>query len=215
MASVPDLVTSFGQLLANDSLPQVTWIVGPESLSEHATWHPSAGSAFTSQLLAQLQAHPDVYAKTVFILNYDEGGQFNDYHLTPNAPVSDSDGLSTVTTVGEVTSAGLPIGPGFRVPLVIVSPWTRGNVVVSEVMDHTSVLKVRARVPLGINNAIRARRPALACAWQAINPGRASTPHAHQDANPKSDSWPTVFPIEVTDKVENWCKDCATMKASD
>lgn len=49
------------------------WIVGPEELSEHATWHPSAGEDLSARLIAQLKAHPDVYAKTVFILNYDEG----------------------------------------------------------------------------------------------------------------------------------------------
>lgn len=141
---VPDLVSSFGYMLGNGTLPQVTYIVGPEEMSEHATWHPSAGEALTSQLLAQLKAHPDAYARTVFIFNYDEGGQFNDYALTPNPPAADgltADGASTVTVKGEITAEGLPIGPGFRVPLVIVSPWTRGDVVVSEVFDHTSVLR--------------------------------------------------------------------------
>ena len=40
-----------------------------------------------------------------------------------------------------MTDANLPMGLGFRVPLLIVSPWTRGNVVVSEVFDHVSVIK--------------------------------------------------------------------------
>ena len=70
-----------------------------------------------------------------------QGGQFNDHHVSFTAPMSDSDGVSTVSTKGEVTNLGLPIGPAFRVPLCIISPWTRGHIVVSEFFDHTSVLK--------------------------------------------------------------------------
>src|SRR5690606_28832926 len=33
-----------------------------------------------------------------------------------------------------------PIGLGYRVPLVIASPWSRGGKVCSEVFDHTSIL---------------------------------------------------------------------------
>lgn len=35
----------------------------------------------------------------------------------------------------------LPIGLGFRVPLLLISPWTRGGWVTSEVSDHTSVIQ--------------------------------------------------------------------------
>jgi len=90
-----------------------------------------------------------LYAKTAFILNYDEGGQFFDHAWPPTPPMSDDDGLSTVTTEGELTKdmrwdipKGHPIGLGYRVPLLIVSPWTRGGHVYSEVCDHTSTLKL-------------------------------------------------------------------------
>ncbi|HEY0771392.1 MAG TPA: phospholipase domain-containing protein, partial [Sphingobacteriaceae bacterium] len=35
---------------------------------------------------------------------------------------------------------GGPIGLGYRVPLVIASPWSRGGAVCSQVFDHTSIL---------------------------------------------------------------------------
>ncbi len=85
----------------------------------------------------------------MFILNYDEGGQFNDHQLTYNPPATPKDGASTVTVQGEITSLNLPIGPAFRVPLTVISPWSRGHVVVSEVMDHTSVLKFVEQVRVG------------------------------------------------------------------
>ncbi len=70
---------------------------------------------------------PDVYAKSVFILNYDEGGQFFDHAWPPTPPLSAAEGVSTVSVEGEVntdelTDVPAPIGLGFRVPLLIVSP---------------------------------------------------------------------------------------------
>jgi phospholipase C len=96
--------------------------------------------------LKKLEQNPDMYAKSVFILNYDEGGQFYDHAWTPTPPLSESEGISTVTVEGEIntdvlTDVPAPIGLGFRVPLLIISPWTRGDIVVSEIFDHTSVLK--------------------------------------------------------------------------
>jgi phospholipase C len=88
-----------------------------------------------------------VYAKSAFILNYDEGGQFFDHAWTPTPPLSSAEGVATMTVDGEVnaevlTTEPAPIGLGFRVPLLVVSPWSRGNVVVSEILDHVSVIKL-------------------------------------------------------------------------
>ena len=137
-SSTPD--PSFCPLYTHPSPSQVTIIVGPADLSEHATYHPAAGEDLSARLIAQLKAHPDVYAKTVFILNYDEGGQFFDHMVVPTPPLSESDGISTVNVTQEVY-AGLPMGMGFRVPAFFISPWSRGGYVNSEVFDHTSVIQ--------------------------------------------------------------------------
>ena len=150
MARVNDLVQAFADQVGNDTLPQVTWIVGPTSLSEHATNHPASGEDLSHQLINVLAdpANADVYAKTAFIANYDEGGQFFDHLWTPTPPMNATDGKSTVTVDGELTlkeefgiAPGHPIGLGFRVPFYIVSPWTRGDYTYSEVCDHTSVIQ--------------------------------------------------------------------------
>jgi phospholipase C len=150
MARSASFVDDFAKDVANDALPSVSWLVGPARLSEHATNHPADGEDLSARLLAIL-AKPEnakVYAKTAFILNYDEGGQFYDHHWPPTPPMSAEDGASTVTTEGELTKKiefripkGHPIGLGWRVPLMLISPWTRGDYVYSEVADHTSVVK--------------------------------------------------------------------------
>lgn len=150
MARSMDVVAEFARDVVDGKLPAVSWIVGPTAWSEHAENHPQDGEDLSARLIKVLQDNPAVYSKTVFILNYDEGGQFFDHHWPPTPPASEADGASTVTTDGELTRvsqfnipAGHPIGLGFRVPLFIISPWTRGpqGLVFSQVSDHTSVIK--------------------------------------------------------------------------
>ncbi|WP_370945287.1 phosphocholine-specific phospholipase C [Amycolatopsis sp. cg5] len=145
LATVPDLVKAFGADIDGGTLPQVSWIVAPAALSEHADHRPADGMNLTARLLAKLAANPGVWAKTVFLLNYDEGGGFFDHVPPPMPPTSSSDGLSTVVTTGEL-SGGKPIGLGFRVPMIVVSPFSRGGFVCSEVFDHTSVLRFCEKV---------------------------------------------------------------------
>jgi phospholipase C len=87
-----------------------------------------------------LTEDPDVWAKTVLILCYDEEGGFFDHVLPPVAPASRHDGFSSVSTAGEI-SKGEAFGLGARLPFIIASPWTRGGYVCSEVFDHTSIIR--------------------------------------------------------------------------
>jgi phospholipase C len=138
------LVAAFRKDLAQGTLPQVSWIVTAADLSEHPDHVPVRGENITAQLVEALADHPKMFAKTVFILIYDEtGGMFD--HVPPPAPPRDhNDGYSTVSTEGEFkhyTDGAQPIGLGMRTPTIIVSPWSRGGWVCSEVFDHVSTLK--------------------------------------------------------------------------
>ncbi|MGW5355811.1 phosphocholine-specific phospholipase C [Streptomyces sp. NPDC004031] len=177
------LVAAFAADVTADTLPQVSWIVAPAALSEHANYAPPDGENLTARLLAALADNPEVFAKTAFILNYDEHGGFFDHLVSPQPPVTPQRGRSTVSTDGEVvvrvakgsttyyrpvnqqgqyrtkaadgtlgwsdtlpagetqTGGPFPLGLGMRVPMIVVSPWTRGGAVCSTVYDHTSVLQ--------------------------------------------------------------------------
>lgn len=115
----------------NDKLPAVSWIIPTSTQSEHPDYMPADGAAFVAAKLDAIAANPEVWAKTAFILNYDENDGIFD-HVPPPVPPAG--------TPGEFV-AGLPIGGGFRVPCIIVSPWTAGGYVCSELFDHTSVLQ--------------------------------------------------------------------------
>jgi len=134
------LVDAFAADVAADALPAVSWIVAPFKLCEHPDAPPAYGETLTARLIAALGSNPDVWKKTVFILNYDENDGFFD-HVPPPIPAIRPDlGASTVDLYGE-DYHGEPLGLGMRVPMLIVSPWTRGGWVNSQVFDHTSVLR--------------------------------------------------------------------------
>jgi phospholipase C len=115
----------------NDQLPTVSWIIPTSIQSEHPDYMPAAGAAFVASKLNAIAANPKVWAKTAFILNYDENDGLFDHVAPPTPPAG---------TAGEFVK-DLPIGGGFRVPCVIVSPWTAGGWVCSQPFDHTSVLQ--------------------------------------------------------------------------
>jgi phospholipase C len=115
----------------HDRLPAVSWLVPTSYQSEHPDYTPAAGADFVASKINAIAANPDVWAKTVFILNYDENDGLFDHVPPPTAPAG---------TPGEYIDS-LPIGAGFRVPCIIVSPWTQGGWVASQTFDHTSVLQ--------------------------------------------------------------------------
>jgi phospholipase C len=134
------IIAEFAAAVAADRLPQVSWIVAPYIMCEHPAAPPGYGEQFTSGLLSALAANPSVWAKTVFILNYDENDGFFDHVPPPIPPIAVGDGKSTVDVTSEIYK-GVPVGLGPRVPLMIVSPWTRGGFVNSQLADHTSVIR--------------------------------------------------------------------------
>jgi phospholipase C len=135
------LVAEFAADVAADRLPQVSWIVAPYRLCEHPEASPARGEYLTARLIAALASNPAVWAKTAFILNYDENDGFFD-HVPPIVPTAGPAlGKSTVEATGEVYH-GEPVGLGPRVPAIVVSPWTKGGYVNSQVFDHTSVIRL-------------------------------------------------------------------------
>jgi phospholipase C len=132
-------------VLANQ-LPQVSWVVAPEAYTEHPNWPANYGAWYVSQLLDTLTANPDVWSKTVFIWMFDENDGFFDHMVPPTPPQSRTEGVSTVDTTNELFGGNTeyPAGPygfGVRVPMIVVSPWSKGGWVCSEVFDHTSLIQ--------------------------------------------------------------------------
>ncbi|MDB5457651.1 MAG: phospholipase phosphocholine-specific [Caulobacter sp.] len=148
------------QDVVSGQLPQVSYIIAPAAASEHpGPSSPAQGADYTGKVIDALTADPKVWAKTVLLLMFDENDGFFDHMPPPAPPALDTAGApiggSTVDTVGEhhlvasPTDAkadrpelkGRPYGLGPRVPLYVISPWSRGGWVNSQVFDHSSVIR--------------------------------------------------------------------------
>jgi len=190
------------------TLPAVAYI---EELN--ADEHPNTGEniqggvAETRQLIeavmygnnANFAAGPS-WKDSVFIITFDEGGSLYD-HVAPPTSVPSPDGIQPVDictsatdprcTVAAETHTAPPYDPpgdftryGFRVPLMVISPFTNANYVSHTVTDYTSWMKfVETRFKLPNLNARDASVSDMTEFFNFQNPPWATPPQ-----NPPSDS---------------------------
>lgn len=162
--TMPDggFLGSFKEDIQQGQLPQVSWIVAPATYSEHpGPSSPVQGAWYIQEVLNALTENPHIWSQTVLLVNFDENDGFFDHIPSPSAPSKDQTGqLHGKTTLTEQQLSyeyfnhpavagsksqpkpdGRVYGPGVRVPLYILSPWSRGGWVNSQVFDHTSILR--------------------------------------------------------------------------
>jgi phospholipase C len=142
----PGWSTSSATMCAGGKVPRVSWIVAPETYCEHPNWPPDYGAWYMSQFIDIMASNPEVWNKTVLFINWDENGGFFDHLVPPTPPQSHMQGLSTIETTNEIfpgdaSHPSAPYGLGVRVPLIVVSPWSKGGWVNSQVFDHTSLIR--------------------------------------------------------------------------
>lgn len=151
-----DILHQFREDVDNGKLPAVSWLVAPQKFSDHpsAPWY---GAWYVSEVLDILTKNPEIWKKTIFILTYDENDGYFD-HIPPFVAPDPKDrkacseGIDTsaeyVTLKEELKKGVKPenaresaVGLGYRVPMIVASPWTRGGWVNSEVCDITSTIQ--------------------------------------------------------------------------
>ncbi|HEU4555304.1 MAG TPA: phospholipase C, phosphocholine-specific [Chitinophaga sp.] len=153
-----DVLYQFRKDVQEGKLPTVSWLAAPQNFSDHpsAPWY---GAWYVSEILDILTQNPDVWKKTIFIVTYDENDGYFD-HVPPfYIPDENKPGTGKVSAgidteiehvrlanelkqgVPEKAAREAPIGLGFRVPMIIASPWSRGGKVCSQLFDHTSTIQ--------------------------------------------------------------------------
>jgi len=141
----------------NDRLPTVSYILPTSYQSEHPDFMPAAGADYVKSKVDAIAANPDVWAKTLFLLIYDENDGYFDHVVPPTAPAGTAGEYITASAAAEKSAPG-PIGLGFRVPCILVSPWTVGGFVCHDTFDHTSVTRLLELVTGVVNPSITAWR---------------------------------------------------------
>ncbi|OJV12358.1 MAG: phospholipase C, phosphocholine-specific [Dyadobacter sp. 50-39] len=153
-----DVFHQFREDVKNGTLPTVSWLMPPAHFSDHPG-EPWFGPWYVSEAMEILLQNPEVWKKTIFIVTYDENDGYFD-HLPPFTvpnPYKEGSGkvsagidpkldfaLADQQTNPSANPASIregSIGLGYRVPMIIASPWSRGGYVNSEIFDHTSSLQ--------------------------------------------------------------------------
>ncbi|HWS94013.1 MAG TPA: phospholipase C [Mycobacterium sp.] len=172
-AIAPTYPGNFTADVKANTLPQVSWVVPNPLESEHPALLPAAGAFALVNILRILLSNPAVWEKTALIVSYDENGGFFD-HVTPPTPLPGTAGeYVTVPDINSVPGSGGirgPIGLGFRVPCFVISPYSRGGLMVHDTFDHTSQLRLlETRFGVPVPNLTTWRRSVTGDMTSAFN----------------------------------------------
>ena len=123
----------------SSTLPSVIFIErgGPTGLDEHPDANIQTGAADAAGIINALIQSPS-WSKSALILTYDEGGGLYD-HVLPAREVS-PDGIPPA--LGSSDQPGDFNESGFRVPIIVISPWVRPSFVSHTTRDYTSILRL-------------------------------------------------------------------------
>jgi phospholipase C len=171
----PQFPLDFLNDVVTGNLPQVSWLVGSIFTSDHPPAPSIFGENILSLIVEAFRVNPTLWAKTVLFVTYDENGGFFDHVPPVTAPANTPGEFVTAPAVPDPTVIGSPaitgpIGLGFRVPMLIISPFSRGGFVSSDLFDHTSVLRfLETRFGAEVPNLSAWRRTTVGDLTSALN----------------------------------------------
>ncbi len=166
----PSYPGTFESDVKSGNLPSVSWIVPPLAECEHPAAPPEWGEYLVQQILSILVSNPEVWAQTVFIVDYDENGGFFDHVPPPAAPAGTAGEYLTGTLPSSADGIAGPVGLGFRTPALVVSPFSAGGYKYSGTLDHTSTLRlIETRFGVTVPNLTAWRRSVTGDFTGALN----------------------------------------------
>jgi phospholipase C len=197
----PQFPIDFLADIVSGNLPQVSWLIGSEVTSDHPPAPSVFGENILSLVIGALATNPALWAKTVLFLTFDENGGFFDHVPPTTAPPGTPDEYVTAPAVPDPAVVGSPpvtgpIGLGFRVPMLIISPFARGGFVSSDLFDHTSVLRF-------LETRFGAEVPNLS-AWRRATVGDMTTALNFKAPDNSIPNLPTPFPA-----IQQTIQECA------
>ncbi len=159
--------------LQNNFLPQVAMIESgyDSGRDEHPVNNVQAGAAYAAKIINALMASQS-WNDSVFFLTFDEGGATYD-HVSPmldgvnGASVPNPDGIKPLDYKSGDLCSTTPDNPacdftrtGFRLPVLVISPFTKSHYVSHTPMDYTAILKfIETRFGLSILTKRDAAQP--------------------------------------------------------
>ncbi len=126
---IRNISSLFQELTSGSGLPPVSYVnfLGDLALTEHPSFSPGAGEARTVSIVNAVMGSA-YWNSTAIFITWDEGGGFYDHVLPPK----------TFSLNHNFTSPLL--GLGQRVPLLVISPYSKPNFVSHVQLNHLSLL---------------------------------------------------------------------------
>jgi phospholipase C len=118
-------VPKFFDDLGTGTLPAVAWIRPSPTESEHPGYDIGQGEQWSVNIVNAVMRSP-YWSSTVILVTWDDAGDVADHVVPP---------------VIESSDTGKPIRYGFRVPLLVISPFTRAGTVSHQLLSHVSLLR--------------------------------------------------------------------------
>lgn len=120
-----------GQILTDitgGTLQQVSWVIPTGNDSDHAKGNAGCGPSWITEIVNDIGNSPTYWQNTVIIIAWDDWGGWYD-HVPPPKVVNDG------------TSWGSGYVYGFRVPMIVISPYTKKAYISKTPHDFGSILK--------------------------------------------------------------------------
>lgn len=155
----PHFPDTFAEDIRWGKLPSVSWIMPPLAQCEHPAAPPAYGEYLVQHVLQMLVSNPAVWAQTVLFVVHDENGGFFDHVPPVTAPPGTPGEWLTGNLPAAAAGITGPVGLGFRTACLVISPFSRGGYVSSQVFDHTSLLRfIETRFGVEVPNLSAWRR---------------------------------------------------------
>jgi phospholipase C len=197
---------SGGPCHPDQALPQVIFIDSPSGssgLDEHPDNNVQTGAAYVQSIVSALM-NSDAWHDSVFILSYDEGGGLYDHvppfmvpppdQYAPGQCPDPNNGSPGYCTLGKL--GGTFNLTGFRVPLIVISPYAKPNFVSHTPRDYTAILafieKQFGVAPLTARDAYWGQDPSrdMSEFFDFSNPAMLNAPNGQP--------WPQVLATQPT-----------------
>jgi phospholipase C len=136
-SKVVPITNWFNDVMDDSTLPSVIFIERAPGTDEHPDANAQVGAAYVANIINALIKSPS-WGDSALILTYDEGGGLND-HVSPAREIQPD---SIAPQLRSTDVPGAFNQSGFRLPLIVFSPWVKPSFVSHTTRDHISILRL-------------------------------------------------------------------------
>jgi phospholipase C len=136
-------LTDFFTTLKDGNMPSVSFLKASQYQDGHPGYSdPLDEQTFLVNTINQIQ-QSKYWSSTAIVITYDDSDGWYDHQPPVIVNGSNTSLDAAICSSAPITLAGIPVRCGFsqRLPMLVISPWTRANYVSHQLTDTASVIK--------------------------------------------------------------------------